>query len=797
MRKLLLIAAAVIGAAVVIAAGLLTYAALNLNSIIKENQAHLLAKASDSLGRQVEANEITASFGWGVGLHVKSIKIADDPRFSQLPFIQADEISCQVALIPLLMRKLEITRLVLKQPIARVIRNSAGELNVSSLGRKQHAESRPAPSAAPTPSAQTGAPGGGQGLMVEEPVKAGAEGAALQRIAVGNLAVENGQLLFQDAVAGGPPLRIGYLDLEVEGFSPSAPFDAALKFSVMGEAQNVKISGRLGPLMADGRIDPERVPFAMKMTFGPLTLDRLRALPQLRGKIPAKLSMPDPVTVQARAEGTADAVRFEAGSDMSAARIVYLGAFNKPAGMALKVKAAGNRRGTALDISNASLTFADVQAKATNIAIGTGTVAAHVDTNRFGLDSLTKTVVAIAKYDASGKAEIHVDARVVEDKVPDINGTVVLAAVSLKPEGAKVPGVTGINSTIKLAGNSATIEPTTFTTGDAHGTLEAHADSLQPLRATFAVKAGDIRLAQFVPSRPAKEELRQVSVSGTATHSSGAMSISAKLNSDSGMVADVPYQNLALSADYGGDRAKINSLNLNAFGGTIAIVADTTLGAQPAFTASLNTVNVDLRQALTAQKAKLADTLRGQLTGEVKVSGRGKNFDQIKPTLNGSGRMEIKNGKLVGINLAAEALKKIKGIPGIDTIISPSVIARHPEMFKDRDTELTEASLSFILTGPRMTTHDLTVASSDYRMLGDGWIDMDKNIDMTAHILMSKGFSSDLSLARSFAVMPSRISSHGASSAKTFVSPCLATTRTPAALPIWVSSPTCCPAMFQ
>jgi len=209
-------------------------------------------------------------------------------------------------------------------------------------------------------------------------------------------------------------------------------------------------------------------------------------------------------------------------------------------------------------------------------------------------------------------------------------------------------------------------------------------------------------------------------------------------------VADVPYQNLALSAGYGGEHAKVRSLSLNAFGGAIAATADTTLGAQPAFTATLNTNNVDLQQALTAQKAKFADNLRGQLTGEVKLSGRGAKFDEIKPTLAGSGRMEIKDGKLIGINLGAEALKKVKGIPGIQTLVSPAVVARHPALFNDRDTELKEASLSFILQGPRMTTHDLTVASIDYKLLGDGWVDMDKNIDMTAHMLMSREFSSDL-----------------------------------------------------
>jgi len=743
MRKLLLISAAVIGVLILALIGLFTYAARNLNSIIEANQALLLAKASDALGRQVQAQQITASLGWGIGLSVKSVQVADDPRFSQLPFVQVGEVSCKVALIPLLARRLDITRLTLEQPIVRVIRDSNGELNVSSLGKKGKEQASPPSNSRPAQNNTPNMPSG-QGLMVEKPAKTGSEKAALQRVSVANLAVQDGQVVYQDATPGSMPIKIGNADLEVEGFSPDSPFKVLLNLALMSDVQNVKASGKVGPLIHDGVIDAKQIPFDMKMTIGPLTLDRLRGIPQLRGKIPAKLSMPDPVSLQARTGGTVDAVSFEVDADLSSSRIVYLGVFNKPDGMLLKVKAAGHRRGTALEVSQANLELADLQAKASKIVLDSGTVSARVDTNRFSLESLSKTIAAMAKYDASGKAEAHVDVRTVKDNPPDVNGTVTLAGVSIKPQGAKIPGVSDINSNVKLAGNSATIEPTTFATGGAHGTFEARVESLQPLHASYSLKADDIRLEQFVPKRPANEELRQVSVSGTAGQSSGALDVSAQVSSTSGLVADVPYQNLALTADYGADRAQIHSLNLSAFGGTIAAVADATLGAQPAFNATLDTNNIDLQQALTAQKAKLADSLRGQLTGEIKVSGRGRKFDEIKPTLQGAGQMAIKNGKLIGINLGAEALDKVKGIPGIESLLSPNVIARHPSLFKDRDTELNQASLSFVLQGPRMTTHDLTVASSDYTMLGDGWLDMDKNIDLAAHILMSKEFSSDL-----------------------------------------------------
>ena len=66
----------------------------------------------------------------------------------------------------------------------------------------------------------------------------------------------------------------------------------------------------------------------------------------------------------------------------------------------------------------------------------------------------------------------------------------------------------------------------------------------------------------------------------------------------------------------------------------------------------------------------------------------------------------------------------------------------------------------------------------------------------TSARLSSPKNRSSFSSARSFAARPSKISSPGALSAKTFVLPFLATTPTPAALPIWACCPTCCLATF-
>ncbi len=169
-----------------------------------------------------------------------------------------------------------------------------------------------------------------------------------------------------------------------------------------------------------------------------------------------------------------------------------------------------------------------------------------------------------------------------------------------------------------------------------------------------------------------------------------------------------------------------------------------TLGEQPQFSVNLAGTGIDLQQALASQKAKVAGMIRGILDGQVQVSGKGTKLDQIKPTLKGSGRATVTNGKLIGVNVAREALDKTKGLPLIGDLVPASVVRRHPELFDNPDTDIREGSLSFTLQGPKITTHDLVAWTPDYGMTGKGWFDMDKNIDLDAHVVLTREFTREI-----------------------------------------------------
>ena len=81
--------------------------------------------------------------------------------------------------------------------------------------------------------------------------------------------------------------------------------------------------------------------------------------------------------------------------------------------------------------------------------------------------------------------------------------------------------------------------------------------------------------------------------------------------------------------------------------------------------------------------------------------------------MRGNGGANLRNGKLVGVNVVAQALQKIDNLPAIGALVPAGVAAHHPELFRSNDTDIQNASLTFLLQGPRVTTHDLEDALDD------------------------------------------------------------------------------------
>jgi hypothetical protein len=717
VRKTVLISSIVVGAVVLIAAGLAAYAYFNLSSLIARSQGRIVERVSRALGRQVSVGKIQAQVGWGVSVDVDGLTIADDPAFSSKPFLAAGDVKVRVEFLPLLAGEARVSRLELSKPDIRLVMNASGDLNVSSIGAN---------------------PGEAPQVKQQERSRR-TKKSSLGDLSIKALSIEDGEIYFNDLGEKATPIRVHHLDFDVTNFNAASAFNVETKFAFPGDTQNVAASGKLGPLLHRGVLDASGIPVDLTLQLDSIVLDSLRPLADVGPHVPPGLSIPDSATVNGTAHGTVATLAIALSTDLTANRVAYTTIFNKPAGTAMTVNVNGTW-GDQLQIASVSLKLSDLELTASRISGVTGPqpLSAQIDSNSFNLANLGPMINAAAEHDLAGMSEVH-GTVTLNPNAPTVDGTVTFKQAALKLGPAVPGGISDLNGSISFTNGVGVVAPTSFALGSAHASLEGRVDSLSPLRASYALKADSVRLAQILAGRPNSDIVNGLEVNGTANGEISEPRLSATIRSADGSLQNVAYNNLDLTAAYFDRRVSARPLDVGLFGGSISADADAAFGEVPTFDTTLVMRNLNIEEGLRSQNIEAAHTLRGFLTGNVAANGRGADWQRIRPTLRGSGRVSIANGKLVGVNIVADALNAVARAPGVSQIVNVAFMSSHHGLLVDPDTELQAASMSFQQEGPRFTTHDLFAQSPDYAITGDGWFDMDKNIDMKSDIQLTLG----------------------------------------------------------
>jgi AsmA protein len=176
---------------------------------------------SNALGRKVEIGNIGLSIISG-SVKVDNIVIADDPAFSNSPFLQAKELKAGVSLLPLIFsKKLEVSSFTVTEPQVSILRSASGKWNFSSLG----AAGSQAKTSAPSSSAPT-------------------------NFSVSELKLSNGTMVVGTVGKSGKTQT--YQDVNVEASDLSYTSQFPFKFSAKTPGDgSVKIEGKAGPIDAN------------------------------------------------------------------------------------------------------------------------------------------------------------------------------------------------------------------------------------------------------------------------------------------------------------------------------------------------------------------------------------------------------------------------------------------------------------------------------------------------------------------------------------------------------------------
>jgi AsmA protein len=208
--------------------------------VIDANQFRPKAESelTRALGREVKLGNLKLSLLSG-SVGADDIAIADDPKFSQSPFVSAKSLRVGVELAPLIFsRALHITGIALAKPEITVVRSAAGDWNFSSLGGEPNARPNPGPSA------QKSAP-------------------SSPDISVGELKITDGRVTVLRGGGRLKPYVYDKVDITARDLSFSSIFPFTLTASLPGGG-SLKLEGKAGPM---NRSDASLTPFTATLAI--------------------------------------------------------------------------------------------------------------------------------------------------------------------------------------------------------------------------------------------------------------------------------------------------------------------------------------------------------------------------------------------------------------------------------------------------------------------------------------------------------------------------------------------------
>jgi AsmA protein len=219
MRKIAIVIGIVV-VVIVLAVGVFV-ATFNPN----DYRGTIQAKLEQQLDRKLTLGNMSLGL-FPLRFRVADLSIADDPKFGNRPFVQTQELSVSVKLLPLLSKSVQVDSLTLEHPSVELIKNAQGAWNFATLGQK---------------------------------APAGAPSSSEQQFSLGELAIKDGQVAVTDLQNRKPRTVYDHINLTLTDFAPDTPFNLDASVHLPGSgSQEVHLQGKGGPL---SHADPAATPF--------------------------------------------------------------------------------------------------------------------------------------------------------------------------------------------------------------------------------------------------------------------------------------------------------------------------------------------------------------------------------------------------------------------------------------------------------------------------------------------------------------------------------------------------------
>ena len=675
--------------------------------------------------REVDFQSIDMTILTGLGAEIRGLRISDNSAFSQGDFLRLASLQVQVQILPLIRKQIKVKKIILKQPVIRLARNTKGAFSFDDLitSGKETSKKEPLPSKdKPKQKEEVGHQGPGM----------------LAALLVNELEIQKGKIVYIDEmlIPGASPISIDGLGLKVEDVSLQHPISFEVTANITeAPGTSFHLEGTVGPIGEELHL--KRMPLDIRVSFHAPTVESIKyfipeGLPlqvlsgrlsinlwakgsleekilskseieilnlvlkeqrkdgsdERSGYLPEELQIEGPVQLNLQLSGSQNKFDIETKVDMNAMKIQYGDEFKKSAGMPLSIAWKADKEAERLNIRDLQLILYHLIIK------------------------------------APGKITI-------KEQKPHFDFLLQTRPVSLEGWDTIVPFL----SPYQIKGNF-------FLRSSLRGT---------PEDASFKLQVSSERLGFDIPPSGDQKQaaatghgvVEAVNIEVEGKKKADEIGGSGKLEIENGEILSVSFERLLSNLQYTQDQLKINGLELRAFQGAIQCSgsyepAKGTWSFEPVFKG----IEVDkLLNNLTEYK----DSFSGKLSGRFDLRGSTKGYK--KQAMHANGEFRISQGELKNFNLAEDVLDALFGLKDVARFLSEqrNGIRKHDTTkFDSMDGKLEIIGKTLNFKTLQLNNIHTSKATDSIAILKGKCSTDDNSLDLKGKLILSKRHSQEL-----------------------------------------------------
>ena len=733
MRKLLIALLVLI----IVVAALLGWALYNVDSVIASYKDRIIAAAERRTGRKIAFDRIEVKFKGGIGVRLRQFSIGEDTAFAPGPFLQAADIQVNLRIRPL-QRRITVTRVTLHRPVVRIIRNTQGVYNFDGLGPRATGVGSAMRTGIPTVSRAYAA-----GQPIEPPPISEKTSGVGVDLAVARVEISEGSLDYRDEQER-RYWKLGKWDLSVDELRMDRPFKASLAAAFLSDRQNVRFDGLVGPAGPAPKVSGIPVDGSVDITT--LKWDALRrAFPRVEEAWPDALDLTG--TLQSRGlslKGSLEELKLTGTLNLTDSGLKYGDVLNKPRGTVLRLEADARATPNGLVAKRLAVTLDKVKLDGRGELELGGRAGLDLSLKMAGTEirGWDRWVPLLADYRLSGRVAATAEITVKEgdDASPRIHGTANLLKTSFKVPALE-ESLEEVSATVEFSNLGARFRQLSLRIGQTRLTGKAAVESFAPFTLTYRLASPSLRLADL-RLQPGDAVLEGARGAGRLAWPAG-LSLEGDLTSARGKLLGFDVADLTARYNVSGPRVAMERLRLKTLGGSLDANGRIRLGsASPRFEVAARLRGVDIREYLAGITG--FPDVEGIINADLKVTGQGRNWEAIKPTLAGRGKATVVEGRILDFNLAERALRGTTGIQGLTSLFRRDIKDKYPHIFKRETTAFEQIDTRVEAVNGRIVVKEVTLKARDYDIAGKGSVALDGATDLDGVLTLSEDLSSDL-----------------------------------------------------